>query len=77
LIEDPLPMLLDERDTDFTKLAVELRDASVEALREASLDPVNREWLERKAYDLERAAARIEEEADNRAGSVTFIDERD
>jgi hypothetical protein len=70
-------MVSDERDTDFTKLAIELRDASAEALREALLDPVNREWLERKAYDLDRAAARIEEEAGNRAGCVTFIDERD
>jgi hypothetical protein len=70
-------MVMDERDTNFARIAIDLRHASAEAKREACLDPANREWLHRKAYDLDRAAARIEQEAGKRAGCFNFIDERD
>jgi hypothetical protein len=70
-------MVMDERDKNFVRIASDLRHASAEALRAACLDPVNREWLHRKAHDLDRAAERIEREADKRAGWVIFVDDRD
>jgi hypothetical protein len=68
---------MDERDTNFGRIAVDLRHAADEAKRAALLDPVNRDWLRRKADDLDRAAARIEQEADKRALCFTFNDRRD
>jgi hypothetical protein len=70
-------MVMDERDTNFVRIAGDLRHASAEALQAANLDPVNREWLHRKAHDLDRAAERIEREAGKRAGWVIFLDDRD
>jgi hypothetical protein len=67
---------VEEDDTDFGKIADELRHASDEARREAARDPDNRDELRRKARALESAAERIEREAEKRQHFVAFNDER-
>jgi hypothetical protein len=57
---------MSDHHTDFLRIAADLRRASDEARREAARRPAEREDLVRKAYNLERAAARIEEDAVNR-----------
>lgn len=53
-------------ETDFVRIAAELREAREEALRAAQRDPANRDSLRAKASRLERAADRIEADASGR-----------
>ena len=62
----------DEKDTDFGKIADDLRRASAEAEEAAASDVANSLTLQRKARDLEAAASHIEKEAKNRANLVPF-----
>ncbi len=62
----------DEKDTDFGKIADDLRRASVEAEEAAASDIANSLTLQRKARDLEAAASHIEKEAKNRSNLVPF-----
>jgi hypothetical protein len=57
-------------ETDFVRIAEELRRASIEAKRAAERDPDRSEELRAKARSLARAAARIQADA---AGRETFI----
>jgi hypothetical protein len=54
-------------ETDFARIAAELRLASIEAQRAAERHPEGSEVLRRKADHLARAAARIQEDAQARA----------
>jgi hypothetical protein len=64
-------------DTDFARLAAELRLASLEAQRDAARRPLESEDLRRKARHLALAAARIQEDARARDGffALEGIDE--
>ena len=55
-------------ETDFARIAAELRVASIEAQRDAERSPSSSEDLQRKARNLARAAARIQEDARAREG---------
>ena len=50
-------------ETDFARIAAELRHASAEARRDAERNPARFADLERKAEHLARAAARIQADA--------------
>ena len=52
----------DIEETDFARIAADLRRASIEAQRAAERNP-DSEHLRRKARALARAAARIQEDA--------------
>jgi hypothetical protein len=62
--------MTDVGETDFRRIAEDLRRASDEARRQAMLNPSESEKLRRKARDLEAAAERIEEDANARQGFV-------
>ena len=64
--------MTDVGETDFRKIAEDLRRASDEARRQAMLNPSESEKLRRKARDLEAAAERIEEDANARQGFVNL-----
>ncbi|MBX6368864.1 MAG: hypothetical protein IRZ04_12825 [Rhodospirillales bacterium] len=51
--------MTDISETDFARIAAELRLASAEAARAAERDPESSEALRRKAEHLARAATRI------------------
>jgi hypothetical protein len=53
----------DLSETDFARIAAELRRASAEAQRDAERDPARFEALKRKAEHLARAAERIQADA--------------
>ena len=55
--------MFDISETDFARIAAELRLASAEAQRDAERDPAASEQLRRKAEHLARAAARIQADA--------------
>ena len=57
-------------DPDFERIAAELRDEAARAVRAAAAAPDRSDALRRKARNLERAAERIEEDANARAGHV-------
>jgi hypothetical protein len=59
-----------ESDTDFQRIAAELRDEAERAARVAALRPEHSDALRRKARDLARAAERIEEDANARESYV-------
>jgi hypothetical protein len=56
----------DISETDFARIAAELRYASAEAQRDAERNPARSEDLKRKAEHLAEAAARIQADAQAR-----------
>jgi hypothetical protein len=66
----------DVTETDFARIAAELRLASMEAQREADLNPGLLD-LQQKARRLARAAARIQEDARAREGVLVIDHEAD
>jgi hypothetical protein len=60
----------DISETDFARIAAELRLASIEAERAAQRNPARSADLKRKADRLARAAARIQEDAHAREKSI-------
>ena len=63
-----------ENETDFIRIAEELRLAALEAKRAAEHDPEQSEALRRKARNLALAAARIDADARLRHGFIAVND---
>lgn len=59
-------------DPDFARIAADLRDEAARATRAAAATPERSDALRRKARNLERAAERIEEDANARASYVVL-----
>jgi hypothetical protein len=59
-------------ETDFARIAAELRRASAEARRDAERNPARFEDLKRKAEHLARAAARIQADAHARENFIVL-----
>lgn len=62
--------MIDVTETDFAKIAAELRRASIEARQAAQANPARSDDLRRKAVHLARTAARIQADAYARSGFV-------
>jgi hypothetical protein len=63
-----------EADTDFLRIADELRRAAREVREAARRDPAQSAALENKARKLSSAAARIEADAHARQGFIAIND---
>lgn len=61
-----------EGETDFARIAAELRLEAERAARAASVQPDRSEELRRKARDLTRAADCIEQDANARQGQIVI-----
>jgi hypothetical protein len=61
-----------ELETDFARIAEDLRHAAIEAKRAAARNPEQSEALETKAKKLARAAARILADARARDGFIAM-----
>ena len=66
----------DEQETDFSRIAAELREEAERAAAAAAADPDRSEELRRKARDLARAAERIGEDANARESYVVVDPEQ-
>jgi hypothetical protein len=62
----------DDQETDFSRIAAELREEAERAAAAAAANPGRSKELRRKARDLARAAERIGEDANARASYVVI-----